>query len=113
MAMIQDMLLKKNMTFDSVNDVRMRVARPNGSRRGLGTPIIDRRIERGGVNRLKREITSLKRENQNLRQELIELLWEMQQQKMKILAALGESTGRPGTLEGFFLTSLIVASRSS
>lgn len=90
------------MTFDSVNDVRMRVANPNGSRRGLGTPIIDRRIERGGVNRLKREITSLKRENQNLRQELIELLWEMQQQKMKILAALGESTERPGTPEGFF-----------
>jgi hypothetical protein len=37
------------------------------------TPIIDRLVEKSNVNRLKREITALKGENQNLRQELIEL----------------------------------------
>jgi chromosome segregation ATPase len=86
------------MPFDSPKDLR-RVETPNGFRARLETPIIDRRVEKSSVNRLKREINSLKKENQNLRQELIELQWQMQQQKMKILVALGESAGTP---EGFF-----------
>jgi hypothetical protein len=49
-------------------------------------------MEEGNANRLKREIIALKRDNQNLRQQIIELQWQMQQQKLKILTALGEST---------------------
>jgi len=67
-----------------------------------GTPIIERRVKRSSANRLKREVISLKVENQNLRQELLELQWQMQQQKMKILAALGEYIGESEVPEGFF-----------
>jgi hypothetical protein len=44
-------------------------------------------MEKGNANRLNREIIALKRDNQNLRQQIIELQWQMQQQKLKILTA--------------------------
>jgi predicted metalloendopeptidase len=90
------------MALDSPRDYRRRTETANVFKAQIGTPIIDRRFERSSANRLKREVISLKIENQNLRQELIELQWQMQQQKMKILAALGESTGDQGVPEGFF-----------
>jgi hypothetical protein len=90
------------MTPDPPRDHRRKTDTANIFRAQIGTPIIDRRVERSSANRLKREVISLKIENQNLRQELIELQWQMQQQKMKILAALGEFTGDSGAPEGFF-----------
>jgi uncharacterized protein HemY len=90
------------MALDSPRDCRRRTETANVFKAQIGTPIIDRRFKRSSANRLKREVISLKIENQNLRQELIELQWQMQQQKMKILAALGESTGDQGVPEGFF-----------
>jgi hypothetical protein len=66
------------------------------------SPIIDRRVEKSNVNRLKREITALRGENQNLRQELIELQWRIYQQKLKILTALGEPAETSEFSGGFF-----------
>jgi hypothetical protein len=90
------------MTLDSSQDSRRRIEAAKGLKAQLETPIIDRRVEKSSVNRMKREIISLKRENQTLRQELIELHWQMQRQKMKVLAALGESTEVLEAREGFF-----------
>jgi hypothetical protein len=90
------------MVLDPAKDYRRRPETTDVIKAQLGTPIIDRRVERSSANRLKREVISLKRENQNLRQEIIELQWQMQQQKMKILAALGEFTEDSGAPEGFF-----------
>jgi hypothetical protein len=90
------------MALDPSRDYRRRTETANVFKAQTGTPIIDRRVERSSANRLKREVISLKVENQNLRQELLELQLQMQQQKMKILAALGESIGDSGVPEGFF-----------
>jgi hypothetical protein len=90
------------MALDPPRDYRRRTETANVFKAQTGTPIIDRRVERSSANRLKREVISLKIENQNLRQELLELQWQMQQQKMKILAALGEPTGDSGVPGGFF-----------
>ena len=90
------------MALGSPRDNRLRQGTANIFSAQLDTPIIDRRVKKSSTNRLKREVVSLKRENQNLRQELIELLWQMQQQKMKILVALGESAKDSGAPEGFF-----------
>jgi len=90
------------MALDTPRDYRRRTETANVFKAQTGTPIIDRRVARSSVNRLKQEIISLKVENQNLRQELLELHWQMQQQKMKILAALGKSIGNSGVPEGFF-----------
>lgn len=64
------------------------------------TPIINRR-RRNSAKRMKQEVISLKIENQNLREELLKLQWQLQQQNMKILAALGISTEDSGVPEGF------------
>ena len=90
------------MAIDPPRDSRRRTETANVFRAQTGTPIIERRVERSSADRLKREIVSLKIENQGLRQELLELQWQMQQQKMKILTALGKSIGNSGVPEGFF-----------
>jgi uncharacterized protein HemY len=90
------------MALDPPRDHRRRTEIANVFKAQTGTPIIDRRVERSSTNRLKREVISLKVENQHLRQELLELQLQMQQQKMKILVALGESIGDSGVPEGFF-----------
>ena len=64
------------------------------------TPIINRR-RRNSAKRMKQEVISLKIENQNLREELLKLQWQMQKLNMKILAALGISTEDSGVPEGF------------
>jgi hypothetical protein len=64
------------------------------------TPIINRR-KRSSLKQMKQDVITLKIENQNLRQELLKLQWQMQQQNMKVLAALGISTEDSGVPEGF------------
>jgi uncharacterized coiled-coil DUF342 family protein len=90
------------MALDPLKDSRRRVETVSGLSTQLEPTIIYRRVEKSGVNRMKREINSLKTENQNLRHELMKLQRQMQQQKMEILEALGESAQRSKPPEGFF-----------
>ncbi|KFY05029.1 hypothetical protein O988_00323 [Pseudogymnoascus sp. VKM F-3808] len=90
----------------AVAQTAMALNSPNNYRQGTGTgsvfktstrtPIINASFERSSANQLKQEVISLKRENQNLRQELLKLQWQMHQQRKNILATLGESTGDSG-----------------
>lgn len=77
-----------------------REAESAGCKADTDTPIINRRRS-SNAKRIKQEVISLKIENQNLREELLKLQWQRQQQNMKILAALGIFTEDSGVPEGF------------
>jgi predicted RNase H-like nuclease (RuvC/YqgF family) len=64
--------------------------------------IVNSRVERSGVNKLHREVDSLKQEKQALRRELIELKQKLQQLKMDILIALDEPADGLKPPECFF-----------
>ncbi len=52
------------MALDSSRDYRQRTEAVNVFKAHTDIPIIDRRVERSGANRLKREVISLKRESE-------------------------------------------------